>query len=87
MIQPLVDDAGKTARACCRNESSGGAMRLERGSLDTALLTDSVRLFEIVKTAAGTLASHPHALALDRSKSRRLISKPQDVTRGANSGA
>ena len=42
MIPPIVSDAGERARACCRDDSSGGAVRLDRGALDTALHTDSV---------------------------------------------
>lgn len=87
MIPPLVNNAGETARACCRNEPSGGSVRIDRGVLDTALHTDSVVLFDIVKTATASLVLHHHLLARDCSKTRRLISRPQDVTHRAKSGA
>ena len=49
MIPPIVSDAGERARACCQDDSSGGAVQLDWGALDTAFKPDSVGLFDIVK--------------------------------------
>ena len=87
MIPPIVSDAGERARACCRDDSSGGAVRLDWGALDTALHTDSVRLFDIVKASAAAVVPRPQLLVSDRSKARQLWSKQQRVTGRANSGA
>ena len=71
-IPPIVSDAGERARACCRDDSSGGAVRLDWGALDTALHTDSVRLFDIVKGSAATVVPRPQMLVSGRSKARKL---------------
>ena len=87
MIPPIVSDAVERARACCRDDSSGGAVRLDRGALDTALHTDSVRFFDIVKASAATVMPRPPRFVWGRSKTHEFRSKPQEVTRRANSGA
>ena len=43
----------------CRYDSSGGAMRLDRGTLDTALDTDSLGLFDIVQSLLRSLRPVP----------------------------
>ena len=87
MIPLIVSDAGERARACCRDDSSGGAVRLDWGALDTALHTDSVRLFDIVKASAATLMLRQPQSVWGRSKTHEFRSKPQEVTRRPDSGA
>ena len=83
MIAAAVKDARETARTFCRSDSSGRTVRLDRGALDTAFHTDSVRLFDIVKDAAAALMLRQPQFVWGRSKTHEFRSNLQAITRRA----
>ncbi len=79
MMLPAGCRVPRVGYTCRRAISSGAAVRVRRGALDSALNSDFVGLFDIVKASSRDLTVVSRRLAASRSKSCEFQSKPQEV--------